>query len=338
MFATPAIRHIRRAEPDAYVAAACFDDSPGISLLDTNPHLDEVFFSPGSVYSVPGLKASLEWLKARGFDAALELSFPVYWLFRLAGITEMARFADRGLWWLYPYMDKSERDVHAAEQFVRAAESLCGFFERDGLAYDLVLRDEDERAAEEMLSSVKRPFVVMHPGARCNRNKRWDVERFIELSRNLGAEAGVATVVIGGAEDAPLAEGMRCELGDVVTPLAGKASLREMAAVAKRAALYIGNDSGPLHVAASTGVPIVAVFASSNSANFRPIGEKVKVVKPPDDCSPCLHFSGYNWLQWGLRLRYYNRCKAMEGLIVRPVQEACLALLEGDGGVLKESS
>ena len=329
MFATPAIRHIRAAEPDAFIAAACFDDSPGASLLETNPYLDEVFFSPGTIHSARGLRSSIGWLRERRFDAALELSFSVYWLFRLAGIRDRARFAERGLSWVYPYADLSDRDVHAAEQFLRAAESLCGPFDRDGLSYDLVLTGEDRRVVDRMLKEVPRPFVIFHPGARCNRNKRWEVEKFVQLGRDLRDEKGVTIVVVGGAEDVPLADLIRARLGDRVVSFAGRASLRHTAAMCESAELYVGNDSGPLHVAASTGVPIVAIFASSNPANFAPPGDNVTVVTPEDECAPCLHFPGYNWLPWGLRLRYYNRCKAMEGLGVEPVRHACLALIDG---------
>ena len=76
----------------------------------------------------------------------------------------------------------------------------------------------------------------------------------------------------GGSEDEPLAEAMDRELEGPVLSLAGEATLRQTAAVIERARIYVGNDSGPLHIAASTGTPVVAIFASSNPANFGPPG------------------------------------------------------------------
>lgn len=328
MFATPAIRLVRRALPGAYIAAASLAGGPGAGLLETNPHLDEVYFSSRGTYSATGLCESLAWARARRFDVGLELSHPVQWFFRLAGIKKTYRFARRGLWWLAPYRDSRDRELHASEHFIRAAERAFGPLERDGAGYDLVLTREDEERAGEMLAGIAgEQFAAIHPGARCNQNKRWDIEKFVVLGRSLSGEEGLRLVVVGGSEDEPLAQRMKAELGDRVLSLAGKATLRQTAAVVRRAGLYVGNDSGPLHVAASTGTPVVAVFASSNPANFGPVGGPSRVVSPGDECAPCLHFPGYNWLPWGLRLRYYNRCGAMERLGPAPVIEACRDLL-----------
>lgn len=328
MFATPAIRLIRRSLPGAYIAAASLAGGPGGVLLETNPHLDEVYFSRHGTYSAKGLAESLEWARSRRFDVGLELSHPVQWFFRLAGIEGRYRFARRALWWLLPYRDDRGRELHASEHFIRAAERAFGPLERDGAGYDLVLTDEDEEWAAGMLSPLEgAPFVAMHPGARCNVNKRWETDKFVELSRRLNREKGLGMVVVGGREDEPLADAMMAGLGGVALSLAGEATLRQTAAVVRRAQLYVGNDSGPLHIAAGTGTPVVAIFASSNPANFGPPGGPSRVVSPVDDCAPCLHFPGYNWLPWGLRLRYYNRCGAMERLGVDPVHEACGELL-----------
>lgn len=329
MFATPAIRLIRRAYPEAFIAAASLAGGPGAPLLETNPYLDEVYFQARGTYSAGGLAESLSWARSRRFDVGLELSHPVQWFFRLSGIDERQRFARRALWWLVPYRDKACRDLHASEQFIRAAEKAFGPLGRDGLGYDLVLTRGDEERAQELLSPLGgAPFAVIHPGARCNRNKRWETAKFAGLGRWLAEERGFSLVIVGGSEDEPLAEAMGRELEGPVLSLAGEATLRQTAAVIERAGIYVGNDSGPLHIAASTGTPVVAIFASSNPANFGPPGACSQVVSPTDECVPCLHFPGYNWLPWGLRLRYYDRCAAMERLDIEDVSRACSDLLD----------
>jgi ADP-heptose:LPS heptosyltransferase len=328
MFATPAIRHIRQAMPDAFIAAASLAGGLGVALLETNPYLDEVYFSDHGTYSATGLTESLSWARARRFDSGLELSHPVQWFFELAGIRKRYRFARRGLWWLVPYRDRSGIELHASEHFIRAAESAFGPMERDGGGYDLILTEQDEMEATALLAGAgERSFVAIHPGARCNENKRWDIEKFIELSRRLTSEDGMGIVVVGGKDDETLGNRIADEVGHGAVSLAGSASLRETAAIVESAALYVGNDSGPLHIAASTGTPMVAIFASSDPANFGPIGVPCRVVRPDDACAPCLHFPGYNWLYWGLRLRYYKRCEAMERIGVEPVLKACRQLL-----------
>lgn len=329
MFATPAIRLLRRALPGAYVAAASLAGGPGNALLETNPNLDEVYFSRQGTYSPSGLKESLGWARRRRFDVGIELSHPVQWFFELAGIRRRYRFARRALWWLIPYRDKSGIELHASEQFIRAIEKAFGPMERDGLGYDLVLTGDDEDRADTLLSPVgPGGFVALHPGARCNENKRWAEGKFVELARRLASEKSLRTVVVGGPDDEALASSIARQAGDGALSLAGQATLRETAAVIERAAIYVGNDSGPMHVADSTGTPVVAVFASSDPASFGPVGPRSLVVTPGEPCAPCLRFPGYNWLPWGLRLRYYKRCRAMERLGVDPVYKACTELLD----------
>lgn len=330
MFSTPAIRHLRREFPEAYIAAISLDGGPGKELLETNPYLDEIFFAgKGGVYSPACIKEALDWAKSRRFEVGLELSFPVQWFFRLAGLKEVYSFGRRAFWWLVPYREKEGREIHASEHFLKVVEKLRGRpLERDGKGYDLVLTDEDRSKAASLFGGLSgERVVVVHPGARCNLNKRWSVEKFVELGRRLMGEARVTLLIVGGPEDAELGGRIAAELKGRALNLAGRTTLRETAAIVERADLFVGNDSGPLHVAASTATPIVAIFGSSNPKNFAPPNHRVTVVQPPDPCVPCLHFPGYMWFPWGLRLRYYNKCRAMEGLGVETVFQACMEVL-----------
>lgn len=329
IFATPAIRLLRRRLPDAFIAVASLAGGAGEELLETNPYLDEVYWVDEGLFSLGGVRRAVDWARRRRFDIGIELSQPVQWFFEMAGITARYRFGKRGLWWLAPYRDAGGRDLHASEHFTRAVEDAVGPLERDGRGFDLFVTGDDERRAESLLSGIAGDrFVAIHPGARCNRNKRWDLARFAELARRLERDRGCVFAVIGGPDDVPLAEEIKREVGGEVLVAAGKATLRETAALIGRAALYVGNDSGPLHIAGCMGTPIVGIFASTSPDNFGPVTDNANVVSPGDSCAPCLYFPGYNWLYWGLRLRYYNRCKAMEGLGVEPVYEACLELLD----------
>jgi heptosyltransferase-2 len=335
VFATPAIRHLRREFPDAYIAALSLDGGPGRELLDTNPYLDETYFTgKGGIYSASNIREAARWARSRRFEAGLELAFPMRWFFRLAGIREAHGFAERPLWLFIPYRDKEEgRNTHASEHFLKAVDRLAGRqVARDGRGYDVFLTDADRERAEELLREAERQAggrrrVVIHPGARCNRNKRWGAEKFAELGRRLAEERGAFILVVGGPEDAELGDGIASALPGRALNLAGRTTLRETAALVERCHLFVGNDSGPLHVAASTPTPPVAVFASSNPGNFAPLHPRARVVQPEEPCVPCLHFPGYMWLPWGFRLRYYDRCRAMEGLGVEPVLEACLEVL-----------
>jgi ADP-heptose:LPS heptosyltransferase len=120
-------------------------------------------------------------------------------------------------------------------------------------------------------------FVLMVPGGSRHRPaKRWPVERYAETARALAAE-GLAAIVVGTADEAPLANA----IGRI--DLTGRTSLLELAGVARRASLAIGNDTGPMHVAAAVGCPSLTVFSSdSDPARCAPRGHAAAHLQRPD--------------------------------------------------------
>ncbi len=69
--------------------------------------------------------------------------------------------------------------------------------------------------------------------------------------------------------------------------LIGKTTLKSLAAWIKRCSLFITNDSGPMHIAAAVGTPIVAIFGSTDPFETSPLSDNYKIVRKPADCSPC---------------------------------------------------
>lgn len=115
-------------------------------------------------------------------------------------------------------------------------------------------------------------FALLVPGASPQRPaKRWPVERFAGLAARLPMPCAVA----GGAAERALAAAIPGALD-----LCGRTTLRELAAVARRAALCVGNDTGPTHLAAALGTPTLAVFGpDSDPALCAPRGERVRVLR-----------------------------------------------------------
>lgn len=333
MFATPALRLLRQKYPESYITAVLLDGGPGKALLETNPHLDEILVAPkGTVYSPIGLWKWTQKIRAGRYDLGIELSFPVLWFLRLSGIPQRVRFGRRPFWWLVPYRVQHDRDLHAAEHFLRAIDQLDGGGVRDDAGYDLVLTKEDEEEARGVVADLaSSTLIAVHPGARCNKNKRWDLMKFKELCLRLARDFKAGILILGGKDDAEAGDILVGDLNAASVKarnLAGKLALRVTAAVAKRCQLYVGNDSGPIHIVSAMGTPIVSLLASSNPANFRPLVGTYRVVQPDAPCTGCFRFPGYMWLTWGLRLRWVNQCRAMERLGVERVYEACAELLK----------
>jgi len=140
---------------------------------------------------------------------------------------------------------------------------------------------EDERRAATLLPG--RPWLVLGPTANWAR-KVWPVERFVEVARALtapgGTLEGARIAVLGGPglEEAAMACPMLAALPGAVD-LVGVLSLPEVAAVLRRAALYLGNDSGLMHLASAAGAPTLGLFAQSNAAEYGPCGPRAVAVQ-----------------------------------------------------------
>jgi len=120
------------------------------------------------------------------------------------------------------------------------------------------------------------PYAVLQPGARMP-EMRWPVEKFAAVSRWLRTQHGMASVVNVGQADAEIAAAVRKEMGEhavVPEPL----NLRELIAVVAGARLFVGNDSGPAHLAAATGRPSVVIFSLTNPVQWRPWQGEYRVV------------------------------------------------------------
>ncbi len=128
--------------------------------------------------------------------------------------------------------------------------------------------------------------VALSPGAGHSRLKQWPVQHFRELAGTL-LDDGVATrvLVVGSKQDGELARRIADGLGGRVIDAAGKATLRQTAALLRRCRLFVGNDTGPMHMAAAVGVPVVALFGPSDHRRYSP-WRRQTVVTLDLACSP----------------------------------------------------
>lgn len=117
------------------------------------------------------------------------------------------------------------------------------------------------------------------PGGAAHRpRKRWPASRYAELAGRLSAQ-GLTSVIIGGPDEGTIAAEIATASRSAVN-LAGKTSLEQIAVLARGAALAIGNDTGPMHMAAITGCPCVVLFSDeSDPERTAPRGRAVKVLR-----------------------------------------------------------
>ena len=154
--------------------------------------------------------------------------------------------------------------------------------------------------AGEMLDSVPRPRIGLHAGygpprrksdrQQGERLKAWGADNFARLGRMLRQRHGAGLVLTGGPDDLPLASRIAKLLGEPQPlVLAGRTSVREMAAVIERLDLLVSVDSGPAHMAAALGTPLVVLWGPAILHQVCPRGDasKIRVVRHKVYCAPC---------------------------------------------------
>ncbi len=149
------------------------------------------------------------------------------------------------------------------------------------LAFAVAASDNERPAVAERLG-IEAPYALLAPGASSGRpRKRWPVQGFADLARTL-EQLGVTPVVIGGPQEAELGQAIAKAAPSTVVA-AGRTKLVDLAALGARAALVVGNDTGPTYLAAFAGAPAVILFsADSDPALCAPRGERIEVIQSED--------------------------------------------------------
>ena len=166
--------------------------------------------------------------------------------------------------------------------------------------------------------SARQPYAVMHPGA-AYFTKRWAAEKFNTTARWLRDERGIVPVISLGPDEGGLAQEMRERLSSrAIFFEPGALDLRQVIALISQARLFVGNDSGPAHLATATGRPAVVIFGSSDSTAWRPWQTSHRIVQNDFPCNPCP----------GDRCYAFDEPRCILSVAVEQVQGACAALLD----------
>ena len=134
-----------------------------------------------------------------------------------------------------------------------------------------------------LLGSLHGPYAVIHPAALME-TKRWEARKFRELARWLSNQGLAPILTCGPGEESSVAEVAK---GLPSPQILLGLGIPELAELIRGAKLYVGNDSGPMHLAAAVGTPILALWGSSDSTRWRPWSADHTVVQNPFECNPC---------------------------------------------------
>jgi heptosyltransferase-2 len=192
------------------------------------------------------------------------------------------------------------------------------------LAPQLAVTTEEIEAARKKfdLSNISQPIFGLNPGAEYGPAKRWPAEKFIAAAREIQQRTNCIWLIFGGKGDLELAGRLAAEIRNPKSEIrncCGQTSLRELMALMKLCRVLLTNDTGPMHVAAALGTPVVVPFGSTSpelTGPGRPGDPRHRLLKSAAPCSPC----------------FLRECpidfRCMNGLAVERVVEAVLSTLE----------
>ncbi|MDX2253707.1 MAG: lipopolysaccharide heptosyltransferase II, partial [Nitrospira sp.] len=161
----------------------------------------------------------------------------------------------------------------------------------------MVSSEEEHKMEERLASSGVAPsdlVIGINPGSTYGSAKRWLPDRFAEVAQRLAVRIAeekrtrTAVVILGAKGEESLGTDIAARIQGKSVVLSGATTIRELMAVTKRCRLLITNDTGPMHIAAACGVPVVAVFGPTDWRTTAPYGQEQAIVREPVDCAPCL--------------------------------------------------
>src|SRR5467141_4710777 len=298
ILALPALRAVRKRFPDAGIAIVA---PPYVADI----YRDQEICNQLVPYDRKGLHAGFvgrerlaSELRAQKFDVALLLqnAFDAAWLAWRANIPERIGYARDARSFLLTKAVPLPRhgEIPAHEKFyylelLRRAGWLDSV--QDETFIGLSVPEEKRRSADELLCKfgVRQGAlrIALGAGASYGSAKCWPPPRFAEVANRLQSEADADVILFGIAAEATVSTAISGELRRPPINLTGKTAIADLPALLSQCHLFIGNDSGAMHVAAAVGLPVVAVFGPTDPLGTAPVTPHCTIVQEEPYCSPC---------------------------------------------------
>ncbi|MBF2026261.1 MAG: lipopolysaccharide heptosyltransferase II [Oscillatoriales cyanobacterium C42_A2020_001] len=277
---TPAMRALKTSQPNRRVTL--MTSSAGAAIAPLIPELDDLM-----VYDSPWLKATaprrnsepefamIERLRQAKFDAAVIFTvysqnpLPSAFMCYMANIPlRLAHCHENPYQLLTDWIKDPEPEQFTRHEVRRQLDLVASVgcqVEGDRMLLDVpaVAVQHVQRLLTDIGIDHTRPWVVVHPGATAP-SRRYPPEKFAIAARELSRSAGLQIIFTGTQPEQPLVESIREAMGMPSYSLVDRLSLGELAALLKLSPLLISNNTGPVHIAAAVGTPVVDLYALTN--------------------------------------------------------------------------
>ena len=291
VLALPAVRSLSKNFPEAQIWIAAkhwvkdlFQSQDFIKGIIPLPAADDI----------KSMRNSAKIMKAFDFDTGVLLanSFGSALLFYLAKIPHRWGYSRDGRGFLLTRkisLKRSKNSLHQADYYMALISGLGLKIHSPKLF--LPLTPEEKEDARKLLFShgleLKRPLVILNPGASYGPAKRWPAKNYAELGRLLQDRDKASILITGSADEDELAHSIASLMTTKPLVLTGQTDLRRLAGLISQSKLFVTNDSGPMHMANALGVPVIAIFGPTDPGTTGPFQDPAVVIKKDAVCWPC---------------------------------------------------
>jgi heptosyltransferase-2 len=296
IMALPMINETREAYPGAIVTILTPEHLA--ELFEQNPAIDDIIrIPPAHVHGLIAVVKIKDLISTGNFDIGYILppSFGSAAAFKLAGVKERIGYITDGRRLLLSRplaLPTPLNSAHRSELYFNLLRRGAGV-ELEFTRPKLFLNDEDIRHSTQTLSSFgigkddKYAAIAFRAVAE---SRRWGTENYIGLAKSIVSRYSLKVVLIGSAEDMPEGDKIATSAGAKdVANLAGKTTLRETAAILSNARFFVGNDSGPAHLAAAVGIPLIVLSGADDPKSTSPVSSRKQLLYLDHlDCISCV--------------------------------------------------
>ena len=298
IMALPALRAVRGRFPEAEIAILA---RPYVADIYRDQQICNqliAYDSHGKHRGIVGRERLAAELRALKFDTALLLqnAFDAAWVSWRAGILERIGYARDGRSFLLTKAIPAPKagEIPPHEKFyylelLRRAGWVESVADESFIALN-VSKENRQRAAEFLAQAGARRDclrIAIGAGASYGSAKCWAPSRFAEITNRLTSQTDADVILFGTAAEAAVTGAISSELRRPPIDLTAKTAIADLPALLSLCHLFIGNDSGSMHVAAAVGLPVVAVFGPTDAFGTGPVTPRCTIVQQKPYCSPC---------------------------------------------------
>jgi len=318
---TPAVSVLRKNFPGIEISYVI--EKPYADLITGNPQIKEIFMLPAHA-RIPNFFSVIKKIRKKRFDAVIDFHGGPR-----SSLMTLLSGADVKIGYKIKYrhpiyhikLPRRPRTgpIHSVENHVNLVKAL-GI--KSGAIPPLFIPSSTEKENQKIKHIMSlhnlsgSEYISLHIGAG-NRFRSWDVQNYIRLCDLFTQKSGVKVVLLGAQEDKKSSSAIIKSTESAPLSLVGELSLREARDMISHSSLFVGPDSGPMHIAASTGTPIVALFGPTLPANFGPWRAEHKIIQKDLDCRPCRQ-----------RQCVHEDFRCLQGITPEEVYEAGLEYLQ----------